>query len=411
MEASDKILFVCPACQFRARIPSQYVGRTIRCPGCNAAQKVAAPEVEPESTGRTVAITRVAAVDSTRVEKPVPPEPPAPPAAAPVKPAAGNPLPEDKLLFVCASCKLRARVPARFGGQTIRCPKCQTPGTVPRTTGMEQSTGQTVMISRAQLEAPPPKPTGSGRWRDPTKVRPPTPATSPAGPPPPTPPAPPGDDLDSLLGDAPAAPANAPADDAPAGDEPVAGEPPADEPVEGEAAAPAPPTEEEEDPLAESAPEIRPRPGVVHRRGNSSSAIEIPKSAPKPTGKPGARGGKPAGKSPPPAQAKPAAVDDGEDAAPAPAKRGPLGLILGILLLAAIGAAAWGWMTAMSARQDAEDARGQLATMKGRAERAEKARDEAVARASDLAAKLSAASASAPATATGGATTDEGPKP
>jgi hypothetical protein len=61
MDATGKILFNCPACGYRAKIPAHYLGMSIRCPGCNSGQTVEKPsEKVAETTGKTVSITRVA---------------------------------------------------------------------------------------------------------------------------------------------------------------------------------------------------------------------------------------------------------------------------------------------------------------------------------------------------------------
>jgi hypothetical protein len=402
MDPTDKIIFICPACQFRARIPAQYAGQTIRCPKCNSAQKVAPPGSDYEASGNTVMISRVSVSEAikptARVTAPaagpapltpgtdafsVPGKGPGPiQGPGPIASSTDSGSIESKLLFVCASCNLRARVPARFGGQTIRCPKCQTPGVVPRTQSVEQSTGATVMITRAQLEAP--KPSGSGRWRDPTKSRPPAPAAPPA-------PAPEGEPVAAVPEPAdPAESAANPIDDLDLGapletpPEPLAAPLPA-------ASAPAPAAEIEEDPLAEQPPEPR-RPGVVHRRGNSSGSIEVPPKQVAKTGKPGVpvRAVKPLKSAPiDPAAAAPAA-----EAAP---KRSPLTLILGILLVVAAIAAAWGWVTAFAAKAESADLKSQLAAEKAQTTKAEKARADAESaraaaeqKAMDLSAQLSA---------------------
>ena len=373
MDPTDKIIFICPACQFRARIPAQYIGQTIRCPKCNSAQKVAPPGSDYEASGNTVMISRVAVSEALKPTAPVttPAASPAPltpgtdafsvpgKGPGPIASSTDSGSIESKLLFVCANCNLRARVPARFGGQTIRCPKCQTPGVVPRTQSVEQSTGATVMITRAQLEAP--KPSGSGRWRDPSKSRPPTPAAPPAPEPEPVAATPePAGPAESAAGSIDDLDLGAPLETPP---EPLAAAP-----------APAPAAEIEEDPLAEQPPEPR-RPGVVHRRGNSSGSIEVPaKPVPK-TGKTG----KPATPVKPVKPLKSAPIDPAPAAAaPAAApKRSPLTLILGILLVVAVLAAAWGWFTAFAAQRDSADLKAQLAAEKAQTTTAEKARSDA----------------------------------
>lgn len=162
------IVFLCPACGYKARIPTQYAGHTIRCPGCQSPQvaKLAAPTA---STGKTISIMKVA---STPVPFTLPPDQAAALTAAsttplpmelgiqavgvsPGIPVLGNPsgvrpridtlLPDNTpranvalptaakpvagatIDFTCTMCRGRMRIPAQYIGKSILCPKCSAP--------------------------------------------------------------------------------------------------------------------------------------------------------------------------------------------------------------------------------------------------------------------------------------------
>jgi hypothetical protein len=151
------VTFTCTACAYRARIPASYAGRNILCPKCNAAQ--VAPAVGANtgpSTGTTARIERVATNTPAHGTPALPANAAAPIAAAaapaerPVSASAQVEI-SDKILFTCASCGMRARLPAKYAGNTIKCPKCSKPGTVPLSDAVEAATGTTVSISRAEI--------------------------------------------------------------------------------------------------------------------------------------------------------------------------------------------------------------------------------------------------------------------
>jgi hypothetical protein len=152
--AGATVTFTCTACAYRARIPSSYAGRNILCPKCNAAQ--VAPAIGANtgpSTGTTARIERVATNTPAHGTPALPPASAAPVAAPVDKPVSASAQVEisDKILFTCASCGLRARLPAKYAGNTIKCPKCSTAGTVPLSDAVEAATGTTVSISRAEI--------------------------------------------------------------------------------------------------------------------------------------------------------------------------------------------------------------------------------------------------------------------
>lgn len=174
MTATGNFIFICPACGYKARLPEQFSGRTIKCPGCQAPQIATAPL---NTEHKTASFIRVAA---TPVPFTMPQEqidalagaqissvaPAAnlttsanqPPAVYPVPapktfpsplpgaiqittdrftnqtssvPAAGAPLAKaavgGTVDFTCNSCHARLRLPEHYAGKSILCPKCSTP--------------------------------------------------------------------------------------------------------------------------------------------------------------------------------------------------------------------------------------------------------------------------------------------
>lgn len=165
MTATGTFIFICSACGYKARLPEQFAGRTIKCPGCQAPQVATAPS---NVQRKTAVITRVAATpvpftlpkdqedalagipSATPVEMPASAAPtasrpfPSPlPGAIQVTtdrvtrmqtPVPGEaPAPMAKLAtggtvdFTCASCNARLRLPGHYAGKSILCPKCSSP--------------------------------------------------------------------------------------------------------------------------------------------------------------------------------------------------------------------------------------------------------------------------------------------
>lgn len=143
MNAAGKIVFTCPACHYRARIPEHYMGMSIRCPGCSKPQVVLQSADAHVSTGRTVSITRVATTPlpfsleeagAPAGTTALPEAPTSSEVAALAKPASAarlrTPPPGSlgiaapNLIFVCTACAFRARIPGSYAGKTILCPKC-----------------------------------------------------------------------------------------------------------------------------------------------------------------------------------------------------------------------------------------------------------------------------------------------
>lgn len=162
MTATGTFIFICPACGYKARLPEQYAGRTIKCPGCQAPQEAKA---QANVERKTASIIRVAA---TPVPFTLPPEQsdalagaPIPSGPAPMRfpsPLPGaiqittdrisrmnTPMPSDQapvakaattgtVDFTCHSCNARMRLPGHYAGKSILCPKCSTPQKVAQIT-------------------------------------------------------------------------------------------------------------------------------------------------------------------------------------------------------------------------------------------------------------------------------------
>lgn len=114
----NKIVFTCPACNYRGRLAAEYDGKTIRCPGCQQPQVVkGAPAPSP-------------IVASLAADEPV---------------FRGND--GEKIRFACSSCGYRARIPSKYQGKPIHCPQCKQVQVAKPETDLEEATGQTVSIS------------------------------------------------------------------------------------------------------------------------------------------------------------------------------------------------------------------------------------------------------------------------
>jgi hypothetical protein len=202
--ADGKILFICSSCNYRARIPQQYVGVAVRCPSCNVSQ-IATAHDQP-STGQTVSISRMETAPATesgthggdaidfvcsacgfatqfsagfagkvircpgcQAEQMVgtAPEPQAAEPPPPQASAGGS----EKVRFTCTACGFRARIPAHYAGQTIHCPGCNMVQLVLRT-GPSPATGQTQIINLVQTAASGNPPTAASSALTPAKPHP-----------------------------------------------------------------------------------------------------------------------------------------------------------------------------------------------------------------------------------------------
>ena len=110
MTVADKILFTCSACEYRARIPAHYAGRSIHCPGCKTIQAVSAIE-EP-------GVPRAAPV--AKLDTPTGGHAVLTTGSTSATPGA------SKIVFACNACSYKGRLAAEYDGKTIRCPGCQT---------------------------------------------------------------------------------------------------------------------------------------------------------------------------------------------------------------------------------------------------------------------------------------------
>ena len=162
MTATGTFIFICSACGYKARLPEEFSGKTIKCPGCQATQ-LAKAQVNTER--KTASFTRVAAtpmpftlpkeqedalaqsatvVPQVAVAIPVAAVPAAQPTTAKsfpsplpgaiqvtsdriAKAAAAKPTTAATIDFGCSSCHARMRLPAHYEGKSILCPKCSAP--------------------------------------------------------------------------------------------------------------------------------------------------------------------------------------------------------------------------------------------------------------------------------------------
>ena len=135
-----KISFECTKCHARARIPSEYAGKVVRCPSCDAVQ-IALGGASP-ATGRVVkgqaTVFAAAKLDQN-----------------------------GKIIFTCTACAYSARLAQGYAGKAIQCPGCksaQMVGILPLGATHEVSkTGTSTIVStvtqavrRGDLQAPVP---------------------------------------------------------------------------------------------------------------------------------------------------------------------------------------------------------------------------------------------------------------
>lgn len=198
MTATGTFIFICSACGYKARLPEQFAGRTIKCPGCQAPQVATAPS---NVQRKTAVITRVAATpvpftlpkdqedtlagipSATPVEMPVTPPAtskafPSPlPGAIQVTtdrvtrmktPVPGEAAPMAKLAtggtvdFTCVSCNARLRLPGHYAGKSILCPKCSSPQKVAIAPEPMDTTRSLAQKTDEPTAASTPTPPGSG---------------------------------------------------------------------------------------------------------------------------------------------------------------------------------------------------------------------------------------------------------
>jgi cell division protein FtsB len=151
--------FICVACGYRARIPTQYMGLAVTCPKCETAQFASPEESESPSTGDTVAIARIKTVEElpANAHGAVPTlTQGASAGAVPASTVLAGAASGDKVRFTCSACGFKARIPANYAGQSIHCPGCNATQTVLRS-GQPSgaATGNTQVISIVQTAASP----------------------------------------------------------------------------------------------------------------------------------------------------------------------------------------------------------------------------------------------------------------
>ena len=121
MASDSTFRFACSECTYKARMPKKYLGLAIKCPKCDA--KVRAEDSDSVSTGNTAAITKV-----ERSE---------------IQPA------DNKFRFECRTCNYRARMPVKYMGMAIKCPKCGDAQMASPHDG-EGHSGQTVAVGKVE---------------------------------------------------------------------------------------------------------------------------------------------------------------------------------------------------------------------------------------------------------------------
>lgn len=186
---AEKILFVCSACQYRARIPAQYAGMAVRCPSCDVAQ-IANTDASGGTTGNTVQLSKLptpghkttiragnvlficsqcnfeAQLAKHYVGKAIrcpgchapqvvagDPAPREPAALERTTPVSADAPPISDPRFICVGCGYRARIPSQYMGLAVTCPKCDTVQIATPEDQEGPSTGDTVSISRMNTAA------------------------------------------------------------------------------------------------------------------------------------------------------------------------------------------------------------------------------------------------------------------
>lgn len=160
-----------PGCGRVIRVRSQFAGKTGKCPACGTAVKVPAPSATPGLLTEEIKLSpmegdeevkRPAAVQSdfdlVEDDEP-PPAKAAPKLVKPVKKAAKAPPPSaPPIPIVCPSCWAKLKVPAKYAGRNINCPKCGTATAIPGATPAEGAAPEEV----PPWLQPPPQNAGAG---------------------------------------------------------------------------------------------------------------------------------------------------------------------------------------------------------------------------------------------------------
>jgi hypothetical protein len=121
------ILFICPQCGQRARVPKRLSGYAIYCPRCKSSNLVTKPAADQSSAGGTVIISRPQRASGLH--------PPSVMAAEPASefltalpgttPPRGSPTVASTIPFTCTKCRVESKIPAELAGKVLKCPHCQ----------------------------------------------------------------------------------------------------------------------------------------------------------------------------------------------------------------------------------------------------------------------------------------------
>jgi ssDNA-binding Zn-finger/Zn-ribbon topoisomerase 1 len=145
MDLLDGIDVACPACGRRSRYPVVHAGKLASCPACKHEHLIPAKDASGSQT--TLPPAPPIAPPAPPIAPPAPPKPPtAPPARPNTQPLANKPA-DDKILFVCAQCSYRARIPAQYAGMAVKCPSCDA-AQIATADSSGTSTGNTVQLSK-----------------------------------------------------------------------------------------------------------------------------------------------------------------------------------------------------------------------------------------------------------------------
>lgn len=125
----ERILFTCGDCEYKARIPARYSGRSVLCPGCGKAV--------PASATVAAQVANLATAPGTA---PAPPAPVAPMAAPTgntsiLNRVTATPAPDGQpqtgaltrvgMQFTCRNCGYQSRISPSCAGGVIYCPSCR----------------------------------------------------------------------------------------------------------------------------------------------------------------------------------------------------------------------------------------------------------------------------------------------
>ena len=121
------ILFICPQCGQRARVPKRLSGYAIYCPRCKSSNLVTKPAADQSSAGGTVIISRPQRASGLHPPSVMAAEPPSEfiTALAGTTPPRGSPTVASTIPFTCTKCRVESKIPAELAGKVLKCPNCQ----------------------------------------------------------------------------------------------------------------------------------------------------------------------------------------------------------------------------------------------------------------------------------------------